>query len=57
MKAGKTKIVLAVWLTGLSAVFYHLGGWQAAAGIAMILGITSAFAFEAGRGDDAWKMH
>lgn len=54
MKAGNTKIVLAIWLTGwLSAMFYQ-SGWVAATGFLGSLGITVMLAYWAGRGDDAW---
>ena len=54
MKAGWTKLVLAVWLTANVMSSAFSAGWPVGVGVVVLLGTTALLAYQAGRGDDAW---
>lgn len=55
MTAGYTKITLVSWLTSILTFAYTDGGFRVALGAWGFLIITAVLAYQAGRGDDAWK--
>lgn len=55
MKAVWTKIILAVWLASHVAGAYAKTDWKVALGVSVLLGLTTLLAYQAGRGDEAWK--
>ena len=55
MKAGYTKIALTLWLAMWILSMYYEVGFRAAAAFGGILMLTVLLAYQAGRGDGAWK--
>lgn len=54
MKAGWTKIVLAMWLIAWAAAMRFEVDGNAAFWFIAVLGFTALLAYQAGKGDRAW---